>query len=88
MAQIKFSKESFACLDLPDLLLNIWSNATDLKNPILNQYTIWCTELAGEQWDGDEYLDYKTVMTHLLSGNKNFYDFGTIASCDKKLFIS
>ena len=85
MAQIKFSKESSVHLSLPDLLLDIWSYAEDLKNPILNQYTTWNVELAEALWNVDEFLDFKFVTTNLLNRNKKFHFFGKIASCDKNL---
>ena len=85
MAQMKFSKESSAHLSLSDLLLNIWSYAEDLKNPILNQYATWHVELADVLWNVGEFLDFKFVITNLLNRNKKFHFFGKIASCDKKL---
>ena len=47
---MKFSKEDFANLDLPDLLLNIWEYSNYLTDPILKSYCEWCVELAKEQW--------------------------------------
>ena len=46
---MKFSKESFAELGLPDLLLNVWEYSNYLTEPILNQHCEWCVELAKEQ---------------------------------------
>ena len=82
---MKFSKESFSLLGLPDLLLNIWSYAhSGQRTEITLQYAKWCGELAAERWLEDEYLDCNFVMQNILNGNKNFCDFGKIASCDKE----
>ena len=41
----KFSKEDFAELDLPDLLINIWSYAI-YQDKIIKTYCQWCVECA------------------------------------------
>ena len=73
--EMKFSKESFASLGLPDLLLN------QLQN--LLQYAKWQIELLSELWLDDEYLDFGFVINSIVDGNKNFCDFGMIAFCNK-----
>ena len=84
---MKFSKESFARLGLPDLLLNIWSYANGCVNvnncKICLQYAKWQIELLSELWLDDEYLDLGFMINSIVDGNKNFCDFGEIASCDK-----
>ena len=42
--EMKFSKESFALLGLPDLLLNIWSYARSKQTEISLQNAKWCIE--------------------------------------------
>ena len=80
---MKFSKESFALLGLPDLLLNIWSYAHSKQPEISIQYTKLCIELVSECWLDGEYLDFGFVINSIIDGNRNFCDFGKIASCDK-----
>ena len=85
--EMKFSKESFARLGLPDLLLNLWGYANGCVNlnncKICLQYAKWQIELLSELWLDDEYLDFGFVINSTVDGNKNFCDFGKIASCDK-----
>ena len=82
--EMKFSKETFSRLDLPDLPLDIWSYAHGQKTDITLQYAKWCGELAAECWL-PKYLDFNFFMRCLLRENKNFYNFGKIPSCDKHL---
>ena len=55
------TKEIFEQLDLPDLLLNIWSNADKLHLPILHQYTKWNIEIARSKWK-NEYQTFDTII--------------------------
>ena len=81
--QLKFSKELFAELELPDLLINICSYAEYIKHDrVLNLYCQCCVECAFEKWS-DEYLNFSFVMKNLLRNNKNFADFSKIFSADK-----
>ena len=47
---------------------------------------MWCVELAREQWL-PEYIEFETIVSHLVNHNKSFYDYGSIASCDKDLIF-
>ena len=80
--EMKFSKESFARLGLPDLLLNLWDYADprhkDCK--ICLQYAKWQVELLSELWLDDEDLDFGFVINSVVDGSKNFCDFGKIVS--------
>ena len=84
---MKFSRESFALLGLPDLLLNIWDYAHSKQTEITKKYTKWCLELVSERWLDDEYLDFGFVINSIIDGNRNFCDFGKIPLCHKnKIF--
>ena len=47
--KMKFSKSDIVEVDLPNLLINVWSYADYLNDPIVNQYEKWCVELAKER---------------------------------------
>ena len=55
------TKEIFEQLDLPDLLLNIWSNADKLHLPILHQYAKCNIEIARSKWK-NEYQAFDTII--------------------------
>ena len=87
--ELKFSKASFAHLDLPDLLLNIfdYSHSSCVDCPKCIQYAKWCIELVSERWLDDEYLDFLFVINSILNDNRKFCDFGKIWSADRhKIF--
>ena len=81
---MKFSKSDFAELDLPNLLINVWSYADYMNDPIVNQYQKWCVELAKERWL-PQFLDFEYVIKNLKEKNENFYNFGRISSADRKV---
>ena len=81
---MKFSKESFAELGLPDLLLNVWEYSNYLTELILNQHCEWCVELAKEQWQ-PSFKNFQFVINNLRKRNKQFYNFGRISSADKSI---
>ena len=81
---LKFSKQSFQKLELPDLLLNIWCYADWPNDPICVQYQQWCVEVAKERWSS-QYLDFDYVIENLRKQNKKFYNFGKISSEDKNI---
>ena len=84
---MKFSKESFAKHDLPDLLLNIYSYTHGGEiTPVIKQYVKWCGQLAAERWD-ENYLPFDFVMKSIISGNKNFPDFVEYQIVKNILFI-
>ena len=89
VVELKFSKESFACLDLPDLLLNIfdYSHSSCIDCTKCTQYAKWCIELVSEPWLDDKYLDFLFLINSILNDNRNFCDFGKISSDDRnKIF--
>ena len=77
---MKFSKNDFLELDLPYLLINIWSYSEYLTDSVLNQYCQWCVEVAKEQWQPS----FKNI-NNLRKRNKKFYDFEKIISADKNM---
>ena len=82
--KMKFSKSDVEELDLPDFLINVWSYADYLTDPIINQYQKWCVELAKDRWQ-PQFLNFEYVIKNLKIMNKKFYDFGRICSVDKKI---
>ena len=83
---MKFSKSDFAELDLPNLLINVWSYADYMNDSVINQYQKWCVELAKERWQ-PQYLDFEYVIKNLKEKNKNFYNFGRVCSADREVIF-
>ena len=83
---MKFSKSDFAELDLPNLLINVWSYADYMNDSVINQYQKWCVELAKERWQ-PQYLDFEYAIKNLKEKNKNFYNFGRVCSADRKVIF-
>ena len=81
---MKFSKNDFENLDLPDLLINIWDYSEYPTDPVLNQYCQWCVEVAKERWQ-PSFKNFQFVINNLRKRNKKFYDFGKISSTDKNI---
>ena len=71
---MKFSKNDFSDLDLPNLLINIWTYTDHLHEPSVKQYKKWCVELAKEKRQS-HYLDFDCVIEMLKEKSKEFYDF-------------
>ena len=83
---MKFSKSDFAELDLPNLLINVWSYADYMNDSVINQYQKWCVELAKERWQ-PQYLDFEYAIKNLKEKNKNFYNFGRVCSADREVIF-
>ena len=81
---MKFSKNGFLDLDLPNLLINIWSYADYLHDPIVKQYEKWCVEAVKINWRS-HYLDFDYVISNLKRKKKKFYDFANISSADRNV---
>ena len=81
---MKFSKNDFENLDLPDLLINIWDYSEYLTDPVLNQQCQWCVEVAKERWQ-PSFKNFQFVINNLRKRSKKFYDFGKISSTDKNI---
>ena len=71
-------------LDLPNLLINIWSYTDYLHDPIVKQYEKWCAVAAKLKWRY-HYLDFDYVISNLKRKKKKFYDFGKISSADRNV---
>ena len=74
---MKFSK-----IELPNLLISIWTYADHLHDPSVKQYEKWCVELAKEKWQ-PHYLDFDYVIQMLKEKNKEFYDFAKISTANR-----
>ena len=81
---MKFSKNDFENLDLPDLLITIWDYSECLTDPVLNQYCQWCVEVAKERWQ-PSFKNFQFVINNLRKRNKKIYDFAKISSADKNI---
>ena len=84
-----FSLDSFRQLDLPNLLINIWSysDPDHADCSICKQYKIWCITAAKEQWC-DFFYDFHKVLTNLTTQNKKWHDFDKISSADRTIIYS
>ena len=81
---LKFSKQSFRELELPDLLLNVWCYADQPNDLICVQYQQWCVEVVKGRWRS-QYLDFDYAIENLGKPNKKFYNFCNISSADKNI---
>ena len=76
----RFSKETFARLELPDLLINVWSWGTPHDGCVVcTQYRDWCVELVRERWL-PYYIDFDIFIKKLKKNDKEFEIFGKICS--------
>ena len=79
---MKFSKNDFSDLDLPNLLINIWTYTDHLHDPSVKKYEKRCVELVKEKWQS-HYLDFDYVIEMLKEKIKEFYDFGKIFTANR-----
>ena len=70
---MKFSKQSFSYLGLPDILLNVHCYTYSCQCTVCAQYANWFMEIAAKRWRS-EYLNYSYVIPSIINGNKNFPD--------------
>ena len=79
---MKFS--DFQELDLPDLLLNIWSYSdVNYNSSILKQYKKCCIQIAKSKWQNERCMDIDFVIKNIEEQNTKFIDFGRISSANK-----
>ena len=69
------TKESFQDLDVPNLLVNVYSydNIVSLK-----LHKKWCMEILEEKCNKEEWLPLDIVLKNLK--NEDFFMFGKVAS--------
>ena len=81
---LKFSKQTFALQNVPDLLLNVFDYFTGPcpNCHICKQYTKWCIEILSARWRSD-YYELNFVINSLRNGNPNFPDFGKTLNATK-----
>ena len=84
MSQLKFSIESFRELDLPELLINIWSYANHIINKhdsceICEIYIEYCITTVKGKWSGF-YIDFDFNINNLRKRNRNWVDFGKFST--------
>ena len=74
----------FKELDLPDLLINIWSYSDVNYNfSILKQHKKWCIQIEKSNWRNERYMDFDFVIKNIEEQNTKFIDFGRISSANK-----
>ena len=74
----------FKELDLPDLLIDIWSYSDVNYNfSILKQYKKWCIQIAKSKWRNEKYMDFDFVIKAIEEHNTKFIDFSRISSANK-----
>ena len=79
---MKFS--DFQELDLPDLLINIWSYSDVNYNfSILKQHKKQCIQIEKSNWRNERYMDFDFVIKNIEEQNTKFIDFGRISSANK-----
>lgn len=90
---LKFLQETFDCLDLPNLLIDIWSYAEHLyHNPSLappcrcvcKVYLEFCINATKKKWS-DTYVNFDFVVHNLKDRNRCFADFGKILTEKKDM---
>ena len=81
---MNFSLADFRALDLPNLLINIWSFSDYAhKNCLIcNQYQPWCIEAAGEKWSLN-FKDFDYVINNIKIQNISWFDVGKLSSASK-----
>ena len=79
------TKEDFKHLELPDLLLNIWTYALLKKDRIIKKYTIWNIELAVDLWDEEFFLDPVETIKPIYKNQTEKTDLSQFHNEDKHL---
>ena len=82
MSQLKFSLDSFRQLDLPELLINIWTNADPIHDPncsICSIYPEYCVIAAKKKWS-EFYIDFDFVINNLKKRNENWVNLGKFST--------
>ena len=81
---MKFSLADFRELDLPNLLINIWtfSDYTHKNCFACNQYCQWCIVAASEKWSPD-FKDFDYVINNIKIQNVSWFDVGKLSSAAK-----
>ena len=86
--QFPLSKENFEHLDIPNLLINIWSyNDQDHHLNVGNcetcrKYEKWSFEIAKSKWQ-PEFKSFAFVIPQIQIQNKKFFNFGNVSSADR-----
>ena len=78
---MKFSLADFRELDLPSLLINIWtfSDYTRKNCFVCNQYRLWCIVAASEKWSLD-FKDFDYVSNNIKIQNVSWFDVGKLST--------
>ena len=93
MSKLPLSKQNFEHLDIPNLLINIWSYNDDSHRncSVCKQHGRWCIEVAKKKkkkWF-PSFIDFDFVIQNLKRQKKIFgFDFGKVCSADRnKIFV-
>ena len=75
---VRWSKDDFRYLDIPNLFLINVHAYHEFKNSSnsIAAYSRSCEEILFERWK-PEWIPYETVITNI--DNKQFFDFGSIS---------
>ena len=83
---MKFS--DFQELDLPDLLISIWSYSdVNYNSSVLKQYKKWCIQIAKSKWQNERYVDFNFVIKNIEEQNTKFIDLDRLVVLTKQKFI-
>ena len=81
MSEKNFSLSTFRQLDLPDLLIDVWSYS-ELCNTkscsICPQYLEWSIQAAKQKWSLD-FKDFNYIIDNLKKRNKNWFDVSKLS---------
>ena len=82
--QKKKNFSDFQELDLPDLLINIWSYSdVNYNSSILKEYKKYCIQIAKSKCRNERYMDFDFVIKNIEEPNTKFIDSGLISRANK-----
>ena len=84
-ANLKFTKESFRELDVPDLFINLWTyNYFEKHKPCIacDTYSRYCEEILKEIWCSD-WGNFDLVVERLKKCNQAFININNYSSSAK-----
>ena len=85
---LKFSLEDFQKLDVPDLIINIWSYnwLQHLPCDTCYRYSVWCEQILKEKWKL-EYGDFDFAVEKFKKNDRTFVNVGNFSSTNKNDII-
>ena len=87
--EMKFKFDDFKELDIPNLMINVWSYSETIKNKkgcvVSEKYRSWCIRALHEKWL-DSYIDINFVVYELISLDEKWFDCGKVSHANS-LFL-